>query len=752
MGSSEYYVSLMKDEKIICRGVLCNLPDEIPRLETWKVQFKTQPKEKEGFRELKLYPAPENDHQKKEWRLFLGFLQEHRKKVAFVEVGGHVFDIHPPGDLKYSHAVVRYQTKKEYIPHYDHMHYGSCKVPNDANSSDISCNKSTDKGVKLNSTSEAWVKSVDSPAKCFPNMFKEVTGNSHAPEVKGETFGMTGTEVDGLPNRNYIQMHPSYLKTLGQAHSDWIFGAIAELVDNARDAKSTKLEISIEMVHSKVADEEIPMLCITDDGLGMNYVEIARMLSFGHQQPDVDDPERTGRFGVGFKTGAMRIGKDALVLTQTTTSRSIAFLSQSLNDGKSNLEIPIVSYHRKGQHMEVDTNVQTKDLAKCNLKSIETFSPFNKYFIGVKSAQFNANGTGTQLFIWNLDKWGSDYFLEWLAGETAVRSSSDHQGDIFIRSRKIRSRPGQTSHKVPLDYSLRSYLELIFLDPRMKIFVQGSLVKSRPLAKSLEQTVIKDVSILGKPVQLILGRCQLEWEQANCGFFLYWHGRLIEAYKRVGGMIHNADTGRGIIGVVDVTELMNDGNVVWIHNNKQGFQDCEQYVELERWLGSIFDSYWDDNFDSLQLEKDGSPCKPDHDWVQCNKCRKWRILPPNFDCNKLPGDWFCYMEPFNGKCEIPEQKVAPNIVNVSTTRHVSWATEKNVSEHGEGILLKSSNGVIRMSSPRKKRCSNNRTQENYEKSPFIMQPPKGNYNTRKNIPKMEDGARAPTFRKHGREA
>lgn len=35
-----------------------------------------------------------------------------------------------------------------------------------------------------------------------------------------------------------------------------------------------------------------------------------------------------------FQTGAMRLGKDALVLTQTADSRSIAFLSQSLNEGQ----------------------------------------------------------------------------------------------------------------------------------------------------------------------------------------------------------------------------------------------------------------------------------------------------------------------------------------------------------------------------------------------------------------------------------
>lgn len=44
----------------------------------------------------------------------------------------------------------------------------------------------------------------------------------------------------GRPVKNYVCAHPSYLITLGQTHSDWIFGAVAELVDNSRDAQATK--------------------------------------------------------------------------------------------------------------------------------------------------------------------------------------------------------------------------------------------------------------------------------------------------------------------------------------------------------------------------------------------------------------------------------------------------------------------------------------------------------------------------------
>lgn len=91
--------------------------------------------------------------------------------------------------------------------------------------------------------------------------------------------------------------------------------------------------------------------------------------------------------------------------------------------------------------MEVDTTVQSEALAKYNLKAIKEFSPFNKYLIGEKAALFHEH-TGTQIYIWNLDEWGSDYSLMW------QEKSSFSLGDICVRSKRIRSRPGQISTKV----------------------------------------------------------------------------------------------------------------------------------------------------------------------------------------------------------------------------------------------------------------------------------------------------------------
>ncbi|KAK3130843.1 hypothetical protein QOZ80_6BG0498700 [Eleusine coracana subsp. coracana] len=427
------------------------------------------------------------------------------------------------------------------------------------------------------------------------------------------------------PTKKFVSVDPSYLRTLSQTHAGWIFGAIAELIDNSRDAGASRLSISVEYMFLKKAQNKIPVLSVIDDGHGMTYTDMMRMISFGHKRPNEHCEDQIGRFRIGFKTGAMKLGKDAIVLTQTSSSRSVSFLSQSFNEEKDNLEIPVVAYCKEGHYMEVDLSVQSKATAEYNLNAIKEYSSFNEYFIGEKLGLFGEN-------------------------------VHNGRGDILIRSRRVRSRPGQTSNKVPLDYSLQSYLEVMFLNPRMKITVQGSPVKSQPLAKTLNNTSVVSGEIMGRNILLTLGRSKVEWDRVNCGIFLYWHGRLIESYKRVGGQKHSADMGRGLIGVADITNLIDDGDGnSWVLNDKQGFQNCEMYAKLEEWLGRKVDEYWDTKYDNLELRKVGERYKPDHDWVQC-----FHYWHSHFR--------FCNMPPFNGKCEVPEQQMGRGVVVIGEKR------------------------------------------------------------------------------------
>jgi hypothetical protein len=55
------------------------------------------------------------------------------------------------------------------------------------------------------------------------------------------------------------------------------------------------------MVYLKTAGKDIPTLSVIDDGHGMTHQDLLRMISFGHKQPGDDDPDRIGRYGIGFK-------------------------------------------------------------------------------------------------------------------------------------------------------------------------------------------------------------------------------------------------------------------------------------------------------------------------------------------------------------------------------------------------------------------------------------------------------------------
>ncbi|XP_062234172.1 uncharacterized protein LOC133931336 [Phragmites australis] len=686
-GRNLNYVFLQKDSKNICRTKVCDLPIEVPCI--WSI-IKFVPSnvyQRSGFPKYSLLPDPEDCHQDSEWGRFTRYLWD-RKKAAIVRFGTSTFYIlAPQSDERpnFSHAVIMYEHEQNGPEDCKQMEGTSERhVDNPvANVSKRSCKSESQYGSRSHKPyfNEEICDNGPNPkemdSSCKPHnphvreFHRSVPESSpcESSEDGPRVFDPVVKKRTPIPTKKFASADPSYLRTLSQTHAGWIFGAIAELIDNSRDAGASRLNISIESMFSKKAERKIPVLSVMDDGHGMSYVDMMRMISFGHKRPNEHCQDQIGRFGIGFKTGAMKLGKDAIVLTQNSSSRSVAFLSQSFNEKKDNLEIPVVTYHKEGQYMEVDLSVQSEATAEYNLNAIKEFSPFNEYFIGEKLGLFGEDRTGTQIYIWNLDKWGTNYTLEWHSGKSSENPVHNGCGDILIRSRRVRSRPGQTSNKVPLDYSLQSYLEVMFLNPRMKIFVQGSLVKSCPLAKTLNKTSVTSGEIMGRTIQLTLGRSNLEWYRMNCGVFLYWHGRLVESYKRVGGQKHNADMGRGVIGVADITALIDDedGNT-WVLNNKQGFQDCEMYAKLEEWLGRKVDEYWDTHFDSLELRKGDEQCKADHDWVQCYSCRKWRMLNAGFNTETLPDEWFCYMPPFNGKCEVPEQQMGRGVIVIGEKR------------------------------------------------------------------------------------
>jgi hypothetical protein len=124
---------------------------------------------------------------------------------------------------------------------------------------------------------------------------------------------------------------------------------VAELIDNAYDPDVNARELRIELKPFTVAG----MYCFTftDDGNGMNADSLHKMLSFGFCDKDIylnAAHKPVGHYGNGFKSGSMRLGKDAIVFTVKEETMSVGFLSQSYLAAiqAETILVPIVSWKR----------------------------------------------------------------------------------------------------------------------------------------------------------------------------------------------------------------------------------------------------------------------------------------------------------------------------------------------------------------------------------------------------------------------
>ncbi|KAK3244572.1 hypothetical protein CYMTET_45819 [Cymbomonas tetramitiformis] len=141
------------------------------------------------------------------------------------------------------------------------------------------------------------------------------------------------------------KVHPSILAADAAVHS-WAWAAVAELLDNAQEAgaphcnvalTTTSLEREAAAVDGALDQEDstdsqmFPVMQITDDGPGIRANILFSCLSYRQcsEAGEVDTEDVTKRPNGGLRRGAMRLGRDCMVMTRTVSSTSIAFLSRS---------------------------------------------------------------------------------------------------------------------------------------------------------------------------------------------------------------------------------------------------------------------------------------------------------------------------------------------------------------------------------------------------------------------------------------
>ncbi|XP_007647852.3 MORC family CW-type zinc finger protein 4 isoform X1 [Cricetulus griseus] len=462
-------------------------------------------------------------------------------------------------------------------------------------------------------------------------------GAPAGPGVPGGGLARAGSVPQAFGIR-LSTMSPRYLQSNSSSHTR-PFSAIAELLDNAvdPDVSARTVFIDVEEVKNK------PCLTFTDDGCGMTPHKLHRMLSFGFTDKVIKKSQcPIGVFGNGFKSGSMRLGKDALVFTKNGCTLTVGLLSQSYLEciQAQAVIVPVAPFSQQSKKMIV-----TEDSLP-SLEAILNYSIFNSEKDLLSQFDAIPGKKGTRVLIWNVRR-NKD-------GKSELDFDTD-QYDILVSDFGAEEKEigGVTSELPETEYSLRAFCSILYMKPRMKIFLRQKKVTTQMIAKSLadvEHDVYKS-PFTNKQVKITFGfSCKYH---NQFGVMMYHNNRLIKAFEKVGCQLKpTCGEGVGVIGVVEC-------NFLKPAYNKQDFEYTKEYRSIINALTQKLNAYWkektsQENFDTILTSRK----IPDQTWVQCDECLKWRKLPGKVDPCTLPARWFCYYNPHPKyrRCSVPEEQ------------------------------------------------------------------------------------------------
>uniref|UniRef100_A0A8C3K643 MORC family CW-type zinc finger 3 n=1 Tax=Calidris pygmaea TaxID=425635 RepID=A0A8C3K643_9CHAR len=437
---------------------------------------------------------------------------------------------------------------------------------------------------------------------------------------------------------------PKFLHTNSTSHT-WPFSAIAELIDNAYDPDVSAKQIWIDKT---VINDNI-CLTFTDNGNGMNSEKLHKMLSFGFSEKSaMNGRVPVGLYGNGFKSGSMRLGKDAIVFTKNGETMSVGLLSQTF------LEVT------KAEHVMVPIVTDPTE-SKNSLKAILTHSLFSTEEKLLAELDAIMGKKGTRIIIWNLRRDKND------------KTEFDFDKDKYdIRIPEDLDETGKRGYKkqerldqiVPeSDYSLRAYCSILYLKPTMQIILRGQKVKTQLVSKSLafiERDIYRPKFLNAKTVRITFGfNCR---NKDHYGIMMYHKNRLIKAYERVGCQLKANNMGVGVVGIIEC-------NFLKPTHNKQDFDYTNEYRLTIAALGEKLNDYWNEMKTKkneecpLALPVEEIQKQPDQTWVQCDACLKWRKLPDGIE--HLPEKWYCSLnpDPQFRNCNVPEEPEDDDLIH-----------------------------------------------------------------------------------------
>ncbi|GJR75117.1 microrchidia 6-like protein isoform X1 [Tanacetum coccineum] len=284
---------------------------------------------------------------------------------------------------------------------------------------------------------------------------------------------------------SYLHIHPKFLHSNATSHK-WVFGAVAELIDNAVDEIQNG---ATYVIIDKTIDPRFgsPALLIQDDGKGMDPEAMRRCLSFGFS--DKSSVTTIGKYGNGFKTSSMRLGADVIVFSRNTTNRtmtqSVGLLSYTFltRSGYDRIVVPMVHYEFNLYTGSFESLQAKHSGSNINLSLLLRWSPYSTEKELLK--QFEDVGPhGTKIIVYNL----------WLDedGNTELDFDSDPEDICVTRVESATKKDASTKKHLAnrLRYSLRAYLSILYLKlpSSFAIVLRGEVIIYHNVATDLKYT------------------------------------------------------------------------------------------------------------------------------------------------------------------------------------------------------------------------------------------------------------------------
>ncbi|NXS19789.1 MORC2 protein, partial [Mystacornis crossleyi] len=206
------------------------------------------------------------------------------------------------------------------------------------------------------------------------------------------------------------------------------------------------------------------MLCFLDDGTGMDSNEAASVIQFGKSAKRSPESTQIGQYGNGLKSGSMRIGKDFILFTKKDNTMTCLLLSRTFHEeeGIDEVIVPLPTWNARSR--EPVTDNMEKFAIETEL--IYKYSPFKSEREVMDQFSKIRGEKGTLVIIFNLKLMDN--------GEPELDVTSDPQDIQMAETPPEGTKPERRS--------FRAYAAVLYIDPRMRIFINGHKVRTKRLS------------------------------------------------------------------------------------------------------------------------------------------------------------------------------------------------------------------------------------------------------------------------------